>query len=328
MKEPIAPYPLKFIPQLKEKVWGGSKLASSLNKGTSKSIGESWEISAVTGHVSVVANGAWKDSYLDALIHDFPKEILGSSVFEQYGAQFPLLFKFIDAKEDLSVQVHPNDEVAKRRHQSFGKTEMWYILQADRDSRLILGFENKVNKETYLEHLSEGKLLDMLHEEPVTRGDAFYLAPGTVHAIGGGILLAEIQQTSNITYRIYDWDRPDINGEFRELHTQEALDVIDFAPSTAKLDYKSFTNQNNLICESPYFVTSEIRLTKPMVKDYKNLDSFVVYMCVDGSMKITTKDADVSLQKGETVLLPAAIKEVVLTSENATILEVFVPNNL
>jgi mannose-6-phosphate isomerase len=215
-------YPLIFNPILQDRIWGGTKLKTYLGKQNlpSDTTGESWELSAVDGNVSVVANGAYAGKPLTELLQKYPQEILGAKVHGQFGEKFPLLFKFLDAKEDLSIQVHPNDELAKKRHNSFGKTEMWYVMQADEGSRIVIGFKERSGPEEYLEHLNNKNLVEILNEVKVNKGDVFFLETGTIHALGGGIMVAEIQQTSDITYRVYDWDRTDAQGKSRELHTE------------------------------------------------------------------------------------------------------------
>lgn len=230
-------YPLKFEPILKEKVWGGNKLNTLFQKEAIGEIGESWEISGVNENVSVVSNGSLKGKSLNWLLEVYKHKLVGRKVYRHFGNTFPLLFKLIDACEDLSVQVHPDDFLAKKRHNSFGKTEMWYILDVEKEGRLILGFNEKMSQKKYLKALSENRITEILKSEPVKKGDAFILKPGTVHAIGAGVLLAEIQQTSDITYRIYDWERPDTNGQMRQLHTDLALDAIDFNSSKTKLEF-------------------------------------------------------------------------------------------
>jgi len=308
-------YPLKFKPQLKEKVWGGSQLALQLGKDGIGKIGESWEISGVKDNVSVVSNGSLKGRSLTELIELYHKELLGKNVAERFGSEFPLLFKFIDAREDLSVQLHPGNAIAKERHNSFGKTEMWYILNAEKDARLILGFNREMDKSTYLKYLSEGHITDILHSEKVTRGDAFFITPGTVHAIGAGVLLAEIQQTSDITYRIYDWDRLGTDGKMRELHTDLALDVIDFGDSNTKLRFNEIEDNPVVVCKSDFFETNSLRLTQNFQREISQIDSFVVYMCVEGVARIISEENSVltsialakgeTLIKGESLLIPA-----------------------
>jgi len=318
-------YPFKFTPILKEKVWGGNKLKDLFSKEFDGAIGESWEISGVEDNVSEVMNGSVKGKSLNELIDLFKEDFLGKKVYHHFGNKFPLLFKFIDAKEDLSVQLHPDDTLAQSRHNSFGKTEMWYIMEADKEARLILGFNSNVNEEIYLKHLSENKITDILHSEPVEKGDSFFIAPGTVHAIGAGVVLAEIQQTSDITYRIYDWDRPGIDGEFRELHTEEALDVIDYGESKAKLEFSEKKNQPFQICKSPYFETNKIIATQSLQIDITEIDSFVVYMCVEGKATIKAGGFSEHIKTGETILIPAQFNTVELITSSASFLEVYIP---
>ena len=321
-------YPLKFQPQLMEKVWGGHQLALRLGKQAKGSIGESWEISGVEEHVSIVDNGIFEGRPLTELLELYGSELLGGGVADRFGTTFPLLFKFIDAREDLSVQLHPGDALAKERHNSFGKTEMWYILHAEKDARLIMGFNREMDKKTYQKYLSEKQITRILHSEKVTEGDAFFIAPGTVHAIGAGVLLAEIQQTSDITYRIYDWDRPGVDGQMRELHTELALDVIDFNPSNAKLQFSEKDNEAIEVCKSAYFVTHSLKLNRDLQRDLTTIDSFVVYMCVEGHAIIGCEDSSEVLKKGETLLIPACEKQVSIETKGATLLEVYVPSDI
>lgn len=318
-------YPLKFDPVLKEKVWGGDKLAQYFGKRELNKTGESWEISGVKGDVSIVANGNLKGKSLNNLIQEYDAKLLGNRVFKTFGYNFPLLFKFIDAKEDLSVQLHPNDQLAKKHHNSFGKTEMWYIMQAEEDARIILGFNSEMNETTYVEKLSENKITDVLHSENVKTGDSFLIEPGTVHAIGAGVVLAEIQQTSDVTYRIYDWDRPGINGELRELHLDLALKAINYKDSDAKRHYSSKENVPVTLCSSLYFETNRLVLTENTRRDLLSRDSFVVYMCVDGQVTIETTGFSEEMNKGETILIPASIADIVINTSGATILEIYIP---
>lgn len=322
-------YPIKFTPILKEKVWGGNKLSRLLKKTfISNNIGESWEISGVEGSISVVANGEFFGKSLNELIEIFKQDFLGKQVYETFGNQFPLLFKFIDAKEDLSIQLHPNDALAKSRHNSFGKTEMWYIIQADENANLIIGFKEKINEKFYQKHIDNGTLEELLHYEKVKEGDAFYITPGRIHAIGAGVLLAEIQQTSDITYRLYDWNRPDSDGKLRELHNDLALDAIDFnATKDYKLEDHSVTNQPQKLIASPYFETSLLEVKGKMDRDLSAIDSFVVYMCVGGEGSIGVNSHSEKIQLGEMVLIPAICTRVSILATNAKLLEVFVPPN-
>jgi mannose-6-phosphate isomerase len=316
-------YPLQFQPILKERIWGGEKLKTVLNKPiTSKITGESWEISTVEGDVSLVANGELKGKSLSDIIDDMPEAILGAKVYQQFGKQFPLLFKYLDAREDLSIQVHPNDELAKKRHNSFGKTEMWYIIQADENASIIVGFKEKSNASDYLEHLKNKSLLDILDKVKVKSGDVFFLETGTVHAIGAGLVVAEIQQTSDITYRIYDFDRKDANGKERELHIDLALKAINYNKVDTFKKYNTRTNESNTVVDCRYFTTNLIPLEgKITVKN--NGDSFKVYMCVDGAFDLEANNCNYSYKKGDTLLLPAALEEFKLDGK-ASILEIYI----
>ena len=318
-------YPIKFEPILKERIWGGEKLINTFKKKSDKlNIGESWEISDVEGAVSVVSNGLLKGQTLKDLIINFKEEFLGYKVYERFGDNFPVLIKFIDAKTPLSIQVHPNNELAKERHNSFGKNEMWYVMDVDKDAELIVGFNQKVDEEKYVKALNNGKVLDILNSEKTEKGDTFYIPTGRVHAIGSGIVLAEIQQTSDVTYRIYDYERTDAAGNQRELHTELALGAIDYnLYHNYKTAYQLKENESSELVHSPYFKTDIIQLTSQLEKDYKALDSFVIYMCVEGSFTLECNNELMMVNKGETVLLPASIKAVKLSSEKATILEVY-----
>lgn len=319
-------YPLKFIPILKPKVWGGDRLFEVLDKKQSEElIGESWELSGVPDNVSVVANGSLHGKDLNDLIDTYGPALLGNRVMAEYGNEFPLLFKFIDARQDLSVQLHPDDELARERHDSFGKTEMWYIVDTDPEARLIIGFDREMDKAQYESHLAEGSLVSVLNSEEINPGDAYFIAPGTVHAIGGGTLLAEIQQTSDITYRIYDWDRPDVNGSMRELHTELALDAINYKGVNAKLQYRDIENDIVQICRSDYFETNKLKLTEPLKRNRASLDSFSVYMCLEGEALIESESGIVPLQKGESVLIPACIDTINVNTGSATLLEIYIP---
>lgn len=316
-------YPLQFDPILKERIWGGEKLKTVLHKDiTSKITGESWELSTVEGDISIIANGVHKGTSLQEFINNYPDEILGTKVHKRFGKQFPLLFKFIDAREDLSIQVHPNDELAKERHNSFGKTEMWYVMQADEGSRIIVGFKEESNQEEYLEKLKSKNLLSILEQVPAKEGDVFFLETGTVHAIGAGIVLAEIQQTSDITYRIYDFDRIDAAGNTRELHVDLALDAINYDVVETQRKYNTEKNVFNAIVDCPYFTTNVLPLQGTLEVD-KTFESFTVYMCVDGYFEIEYRNEKYAYEKGATVLIPAAMN-LFKISGNASILEIYI----
>ena len=314
-------YPLLFKPIFKERIWGGIKLKEVLNKSFDGSqIGESWELSTVENDISVVANGAFEGLNLNQLIEKYPTESLGVNSIQNFGLNFPLLFKFLDAKEDLSIQVHPNDALAKERHNSFGKTEMWYVMQADDNARLVVGFKDKTNKKDYQEHIENKTLVTILNETPVKKGDAFFLETGTVHAIGAGVLIAEIQQTSDITYRLYDWDRLDANGVGRELHTDLALDAINFEPTNTKLNYDVVKNKSVNLVECPFFKTNILQISEKY-NWKKTKESFTVLMCTEGSFTINMLHFQSEFKKGDTVLIPAIIDSFEIIGE-ATLLEI------
>lgn len=317
-------YPFKFEPILKERLWGGTKLKDVLGKPIESDItGESWELSAVSGDVSTVANGVLAKTSLQDLIKEDAEALLGKSVVQRFGLDFPILIKFIDAKQDLSIQLHPNDELAKRRHNSFGKTEMWYVMDADPNAELIVGFNKDVTKEAYTESLQNNSLLDLLNYEQVKEGDTFFINTGKIHAIGAGVLLAEIQQTSDVTYRVFDFNRKDTDGNLRELHTDLALDAIDYQrKDDFKVEYSQKPNAQNAMVDCPYFKTNFIKVTGDMELDTKQRDSFTIFMCVGGETEVITEAGEVSLAYGETVLLPAITERIELKSNGAKLLEV------
>jgi len=316
-------YPLVFEPILQDRIWGGTKLKTDLGKNIpTQTTGESWELSTVQDNVSVVKQGEYAGKPLTDLLEQFPAEVLGTKVHEHFGTQFPLLFKFLDAKEDLSIQVHPNDELAKKRHNSFGKTEMWYVMQADEGSRIIVGFKEKSSPEEYLDKLKNKNLIDILNEQPVKKGDVYFLETGTIHAIGAGIVIAEIQQTSDITYRIYDWDRVDANGNGRQLHVEEALEAMNYNPTDTKKEYTKNINESNVTVDCPYFTTNYFPL-QGSADITKDGNSFTVYICTEGEYSIDAEGETYSFKKGDTVLIPAALKAFTLNGR-ATLLEIYI----
>ncbi|MBN2481817.1 MAG: class I mannose-6-phosphate isomerase [Bacteroidales bacterium] len=321
-------YPLKFKPIIKDKIWGGTRLRNVLNKECkTEKAGESWEISGFPGSVSRVKNGFLAGNNLEELIEVYMGDLVGDGIFTRFGTLFPLLVKFIDANDILSVQVHPDNKLAKQYFNSYGKTEMWYVLEADKESEIIIGFNRKVDREAYLKHLNDKTLLSILNKEKVLQGDVFFLPPGRVHSIGSGILLAEIQQTSDATLRIYDFDRKDKTGKPRELHLEKAMEAIDFnVYQDYKTVYKKTANQFNLIRKCDYFTMKYAELDKPLQKDYYELDSFVIYICLDGKFDIIYYDGEKeSLKKGETMLIPAVIPEVILVPDGRSgLLEVYI----
>ena len=323
-------YPFKFKPILKEKIWGGQNLKSSINKKIplNKKVGESWEISGVEDNISVVENGFLAGNALNELIEIYMGDLVGDRVYNQFGIEFPLLIKFIDANDVLSIQVHPDDILAKKRHNESGKTEMWYIIDAKNGAELISGFNREIDKQHYLNHLEKNELPDILNFEKVQKSDVYYIPAGRVHAIGKGIVLAEIQQSSDITYRIFDWNRKDDQGNFRELHANEALDAIDFKfYDNYKTDYKSVKNTTSKILGNNYFETNVLDFDQKMDKDYNQLDSFVIYMCLEGKFEIEYYESEkITIEKGETVLIPAVIEHLILNPVvQSKLLEVYIP---
>lgn len=317
---------LRFTPILKQKIWGGKKLNQLLHKNSDGSnIGESWEISDVDGDESIVSNGNLKGRTLRSLLKEYKHNLVGNYVYKTFGEQFPLLIKFIDAKEVLSIQVHPDDDLAGLQ-ESFGKTEMWYVMQADNEANIIIGFKENSSKEEYIQHLDNKTLLSILNVDKVTKGDVYFVPPGRVHAIGAGLLIAEIQQTSDITYRIYDWDRKDIDGNYRELHTEKALKAIDFsAKNTYKTTYSKQKNVASQVVTCPYFTTNILPVKGKKEIDLSRKDSFIIYMCVEGEVTFFYDSQQEIIRKGETILVPACIDKVEILSEGSSeLLETYI----
>ena len=321
-------YPIKFFPIFKDKIWGGDKIRSVLNKDYSplSNCGETWEVSSVEGDISVVSNGVLKGKDLKTIIQEYKGRLLGNKVFEKFGNQFPLLIKFIDAREDLSIQVHPDDEMASKRHGSFGKTEMWYVLQADEGSSVITGFNQEMDKDKYLKAFKAGTLMDILNREPAMEGDVFFIPAGRVHTLGKGMLIAEIQQTSDVTYRIFDFNRKDSEGNYRDLHVEEALDAMDYQfHDQYKTQYTPIDDEATEIVGCEYFTTSIISFRHKLTRNYHTLDSFKILIGTSGSAKIVYGDTVEKISKGEVILLPASMNEVILMPEGeCRILETFV----
>jgi len=322
-------YPLKFKPIFKDKIWGGQKIRTLLKKDFSPlpNCGESWELSGVEGDVSVAVNGILAGNSLNELVEIYMGELVGDKVYEKFGVEFPLLIKYIDASDKLSIQVHPNDELAKERHNAYGKTEMWYVVQADKGAELISGFDKTIDQKTYLHHLENKSLKSILNNVKVKPGDVFFIPAGRVHAIGGGILLAEIQQTSDVTYRIYDWDRLDDKCQPRELHTELALEAIDYkGKEEFQREFKPRINEPMTLAHCDYFTTNILEFDKIVEKDYSTVDSFVIYMCLSGSITVSGKDFEkVNVKEGETILIPAIFDEITLTPKGKSkILEIYI----
>lgn len=320
-------YPLKFEPILKDKIWGGTKLKSLFGKAaTSDKLGESWELSGYEADESVVTNGFLAGNNLPELIEIYMGELVGDKIYDEYGLYFPLLFKLIDANENLSIQVHPGDEVAAERHNSYGKTEMWYVVDADPGAELIIGFTENCSRDEYLDALDAGLVEDLLQKVPVKKGDVFFIPSGLVHAIGKGVVVAEIQQSSDITYRIYDYKRTDDQGNERELHTEQALDVINFeASKEPKTNYEPLLNEITPLVTCDYFTTNMLRFDHNITLHYAKIDSFVAYMCLEGNFVIEFEGEKTIVNKGDTILIPACIDELSLIPDSlVTLLEVYV----
>lgn len=321
-------YPIKFKAQLKERVWGSPALSKfKLLKSSGKTFGESWEISSVRDNLSVVSNGFLEGNTIDELVEVYMGDLVGEKVYEKFGLEFPLLLKFIGSSKELSLQVHPNDELALKRHKAYGKTEMWYIISAENDSKIYVGLKDGVDKQRLLSAVEERELPGLLNVEIPKAGDVFYLPAGRMHAIGRNILLAEIQQTSDVTYRIYDWEREFNPATAREMHIDLAIDAIDYSvPGSYKTLYSGAKNEEISLVESPYFKTNLIEFDMPLELDYYELDSFVVYMCVEGACRIAYGEGEEHLQQGETVLIPAALRSIeLLPDKNCKLLEVYIP---
>lgn len=321
-------YPYLFQPILKEIIWGGTDIRPF--KGmtpTQEKIGESWELSHVDGDFSVVTYGADKGKTIDELIREYGESLLGAGVMKRFGTRFPLLIKFIDARDDLSIQVHPDDALAEKRHHSFGKTEMWYVIKATPDAALYCGFSQPIDVDEYVRRVEDNSIMEVLKRYDVTAGDVFFLPAGRVHAIGAGCFIAEIQQTSNITYRIYDYNRKGADGKGRELHTELAKDAIDY---TFQSDYRThYTPQPGAAVElvqCPYFTTRLLETETPMMRDYATLDSFVVYICMAGSVELRDDNGnELTVSQGQTVLFPATTQSVTLKpAPQAKLLETYI----
>jgi mannose-6-phosphate isomerase len=319
-------YPMTFRPNLHELVWGGHKLQAL--KGLpqdGRRLGESWEISDVATSESVVAEGPLQGQTLRELVAHYGPSLLGKHVFESDGREFPLLVKFIDAQDDLSIQVHPGDALARERHGKLGKTEMWYVMDAEPGATLLAGFKQRITRKEYRRRVADGTIVDALARHEVHPGDVFFIPAGRVHALGKGLMVAEIQQTSDCTYRIYDYDRVDADGRKRQLHTAEAMDAIDFSgiKTTAATRYVARRNQTVTLADCPYFTTRLIDFDTPMRKNLEETDTFVLYLCVDGLAAVKSMETIVPMHVGECVLVPAVADSVELFCEGpAKLLEV------
>jgi len=324
-------YPIKFKPIIKDKIWGGSRLSNFLDKdinGT-QTAGESWELSALPGNLSIVANGSLQGMNIVKLIDHYKSDLMGEVVYKKFGNQFPLLFKFIDANQFLSVQVHPDDEMAKSLHNSNGKTEMWYVVDCNADAELVVGFNTHLNRSKFIEHSKNGSVKSILNTVKVYKGDVFQIPAGRIHATGPGILFAEIQQSSDITYRVYDWDRKDEYGKERELHLELAAKAIDYDLKDAyKSKYEKKINTRVELEKCEYYTTNLIEFTKTINLDYSKIDSFKVFMVLEGSfsIKYNGSNEDCTVNKGDTVLIANALKSVELKplANDNRMLEVYI----
>jgi len=281
----------KFTPLLKTLIWGT----------------ESWQISGVAGNETLAEDG----SSLNTLVKEMKAELVGEANYQRFGDEFPLLIKFIDAHQDLSIQVHPSDEIAHRQGKPRGKTEMWYVMDSAPEAKLYNGLKMQITPEEYKKRVEEDTICDALAQYPVKEGDCFFIPAGRIHAIGAGCYLAEIQQTSDVTYRIYDYKRKDKDGNYRQLHTQEASECIDYqVMDDYRQQYEPKKNESQLLVECPYFNTAVYDLTEPMTIDYTELDSFVILMGLKGEGTLTIDGEEVSFHAGESILLPATVQEV------------------
>ncbi|MDR2520823.1 MAG: class I mannose-6-phosphate isomerase [Bacteroidales bacterium OttesenSCG-928-I14] len=325
-------YPLKFEPILKSVIWGGKRICRYKNiYPLLDKIGESWEISGLKENISIVNNGFLSGNPLNELIKIYKEKLLGKFIYENVGAIFPLLVKFIDAKQSLSVQVHPNDIIARERHNSFGKTEMWYIIKASKGAFLYSGFQKKMNAQKYLQILKKNTFIDSLKKYIVKSGDVFFIPAGCVHAIGAGCFIVEVHQTSNITYRIYDYNRKDLNGNLRQLHTELAKDTINYKAFYSYQQKFLLQKQktNNILINCSFFTIKKIENRKNSQIWTRHIDRFVIYICLQGKVHFLDKlNNTIDLKRGETVLIPANNSEIICLTfkEKSILLEIYIRN--
>ena len=312
----MAVYPLLFQPNMHTVVWGGHRLQSY--KGlcqTDDPIGESWEVSAVESSPCIVANGSKRGQSLIDVVGEWGSALLGEAVFKQYGGKLPLLVKFIDAQSDLSIQVHPNDELAAKRHGKFGKTEMWYIIDAEPGAALYAGFKSNIDKEEYKRRVADGTICDVLARHEVRPGDVFYIPAGRVHAICGGVLLAEVQQSSDVTYRIFDYNRPGLDGRPRQLHTEQAIDAIDFnVLPDYRTHYGNTLETAAQVIDTPFFDVRVMDISETFHRNLVKYDSFIISMCIKGACQFSFngydgEEKEIVLHEGHSCLIPASIAD-------------------
>ena len=325
-------YPLLFEPNLHTVVWGGNQLRPYKGLASSdEPIGESWEVSAVPSSTSIISNGKWQGKDLISVINEQPNAILGKKVNEKYHGQLPLLVKFIDAKRDLSIQVHPNDEMAQREHGKMGKSEMWYIIKAEKGAHLYAGFKQNITPYEYQKRVEDGSITEVLADHKVKAGDVFYLPAGRVHAICGGIMLAEVQQSSDVTYRIYDYNRPGMDGKPRELHTELAAKALDYhVEANYRTEYADSSNKAVQVIDTPYFDVRVMEISKPFHRDLRKYDSFIITTCIEGDCKIHVRGTgdEVLVKEGHSALIPASIADYDVFPQNATtrLLDAYIDN--
>ena len=316
----------KFEPLLKQTIWGGKKIVAFKHiQSDMENVGESWEVSGVPGDESVVANGECKGKTLNEVLAEMKQKLVGEENYKRFGDRFPLLIKFIDARQDLSIQVHPDDDTAHRQGKAMGKTEMWYVMDSDEDASLKVGLKKKITPEEYARMVEDDTICDALGNYKVKSGDCFFIPAGRIHAICSGSFIAEIQQTSDVTYRIYDYKRKDKNGNYRELHTKEAAEAIDYTVlDDYRTEYTPVKNEATQLVSCPLFTTAVYDLTEPMTLDYSELDSFVILIALKGEGSILTSSGNsYSFREGESILLPATT-EMVKVEGNIKFLETFV----
>ena len=300
--------PIKFQPLLKQTLWGGDKIVTFKHLDSQlENVGESWEISGVKDNETIVKEGPLKGKSLNEVVAELKDRLVGKENYQRFGDEFPLLIKFIDARQDLSIQVHPNDEIAHKQGKPRGKTEMWYLMESEPGAKLYCGLKKQITPDQYKEMVDNDTICDALAQYEVKEGDCFFLPAGRIHAIGSGCFLAEIQQTSDVTYRIYDYKRKDKNGNYRELHTKLAAESINYqVENDYRTHYVGRLNKGVSLVQCPYFCTAVYDLNEPMTLDYSELDSFVILIGLKGEGRIIDNEGnEVSIMAGDTLLIPA-----------------------
>ncbi|HPK30415.1 MAG TPA: class I mannose-6-phosphate isomerase [Bacteroidales bacterium] len=325
-------YPLKFQPILKTKVWGGNRLVKEYGKYPDPEeeidlshIGESWEIADMGDESTMVSEGFLAENSLFDLLETYLGDLVGDKVFEMYNLQFPIMVKLLDINKHISVQVHPDDEIALERYDSYGKEEFWHILDADNDAVIYLGFKRKVTATEFYDRCKDGTVIQLLNEIRPKKGDNFHIKPGTVHSASGGIRLVEIQQPSDITFRLYDWEREFDALTAREMHLEEAIDCIDYnASDPASLLIPTNPTRGPLL-ESDNFIISAVDLQGPRQIHTESYGSFIIYVCTQGSASFQVMEggrkASYDISKGGTILIPASLDDFsIVPLENKTLL--------